>query len=583
MDHPSSTAHTNDLGALFTTGAVGGFSDAQLLDRFAAGGPQESQAAFEAVVRRYGPIVLGVCRRVLRDANMADDVFQATFLVLALKRGSIVRRESLGPWLHGVAFRIARRARAFVRDRRELPLADREVAGTDPRESAAAELREVLDAELSRLPEKYRRPIVLCFLEGRTQEEAASVLGWTKGTVSGRLARAKDILKTRLVRRGLAPSVALLANALMPESATATVSDLLAGTTGRAAWALALGHGEAATVSGTVSMLTRIGMRALVLSQAKAATVALVVVGAIACGAYAVAPDGSGEPSSEAGANSSLSVALAPGPPSARENDATKSAPGSPDPPAKKKELPAVDPNQPYGTIKGRLVWGEKDIPAPVILERKGQANKDPSICASAAPILSEKLVIDPATRGIRYAFAYLINPVGIDDEIQRQIDAYRHAARLQPAVLDQKNCVFVPHALAIHEDQVLEFRSSDPVNHNVHLNAFMNAPMNNILGPGNRLPRQLVAERRALPITCDIHPWMSAYVMIFNHPFFAVTAADGSFEIRGVPAAKQRLVIWQETKGYVTAGAAGGMAVEVTAGKVTDVGEIKLTPGRVR
>jgi len=184
METRSPESLGQDFTTLFKAGSLNGLSDSELLERFLEGEPSESQLAFELVVRRYGPIVLGVCRRVLDQPSGADDVFQATFLVLALKAGTIVRRESLGPWLHGVACRIAQRARAFAKQRREEPLLNRDLVGHAPLEAASAELREVIDMELNRLPEKYRRPVVLCFLEGRTQDEAASMLGWTKGTVS---------------------------------------------------------------------------------------------------------------------------------------------------------------------------------------------------------------------------------------------------------------------------------------------------------------------------------------------------------------------------------------------------------------
>src|SRR3954454_17766707 len=185
------SAH-RDLDTLFQVGIVGGLSDGQLLEWFANRREGAAEAAFEEVVRRHGPMVLGVCRRLLGDDHAADDAFQATFLVLALKAGSVRNRESLGPWLHGVAARVARRARQTDRGRKEVPLDAGELPAAAMAEPAAAELRLVLDEELERLPEKYRRPVVLCYLEGQTQEEAARVLGWTKGTISGRLARAKD-------------------------------------------------------------------------------------------------------------------------------------------------------------------------------------------------------------------------------------------------------------------------------------------------------------------------------------------------------------------------------------------------------
>src|SRR5581483_10440199 len=176
--------------AAATTGD--GLSDAELLRRFVRG---RDAAAFELLVWRHGPMVLGVCRRVLRDAHAAEDAFQAAFLVLARKARSLDRRGSIANWLYAVAYHVALKARAEAarRQRRERRASAAE-AGAAPGE-AWADLRPVLDEELSRLPEAYRQAVVLCYLEGRTNAEAARLLGWPVGTVKGRLARARDLLR----------------------------------------------------------------------------------------------------------------------------------------------------------------------------------------------------------------------------------------------------------------------------------------------------------------------------------------------------------------------------------------------------
>ena len=230
-----------------------------------------------------------------------------------------------------------------------------------------------------------------------------------------------------------------------------------------------------------------------------------------------------------------------------------------------------------FGTIKGRLVWGGAGVPQPKVLQDVGKATKDPEVCAKEKAILSRELVVDPKTKGIQNGFAYLVKPSGTNPEAVAGL--VKKAAKV---VIDQKNCEFIPYSTAVHQDQVLEFKSSDPVNHNVHTAAFTNAPLNQMLPPGGALDQKFVAERRPIPLTCDIHPWMKGYIMVFDHPFFAVTGADGSFEIQGVPAGTQNLVVWQETVGYVTPGLARGMPVKVGAGQVTDVGEIKLVPKNV-
>ena len=163
--------------------------------------------------------------------------------------------------------------------------------------------------------------------------------------------------------------------------------------------------------------------------------------------------------------------------------------------------------------------------------------------------------MVDPKTKGVAYGFAYLVKPKGANPEAVKALLAK------QPKVeLDQKNCEFLPYVLAIHQDQTLVIKSSDPVNHNVRYAAFTNAAFNQILAPKGELEVKLVAERRPIVVACDIHSWMKAYLMVFDHPFFAVTGEDGSFEIKGVPAGEQNLVVWQEKVGYVNPEKAKGI-----------------------
>ena len=226
-----------------------------------------------------------------------------------------------------------------------------------------------------------------------------------------------------------------------------------------------------------------------------------------------------------------------------------------------------------YGTIKGRLIWGGTGIPQPKVLQEVGKATKNPEVCAKEKAILSRELIVDPKTKGIRNGFAYLVKPSGKNPDAVAGL--VKKAAKV---VIDQQNCEFIPYSTAVHQDQTLEFKSSDPTNHNVHTASFTNASLNQMLAPGKALDQKFVAERRPISLKCDIHPWMQGYIMVFDHPFFAVTGADGSFEIQGVPAGAQNLVVWQES-GYVTPGLARGMPVKVAAGQVTDVGDIKLVP----
>lgn len=226
-----------------------------------------------------------------------------------------------------------------------------------------------------------------------------------------------------------------------------------------------------------------------------------------------------------------------------------------------------------FGTIKGRLVWGGEKIPPPVVLQEVGKAATNPNVCAKDKAIMSRDLVVDPKTKGVAYAFAYILRPKGNNPQAVAQL-----IANSPKVELDQLNCEFQPFLLPMHQDQILIIKASDPmINHNVRIIAFANEGKNQTLAPGKSLELKLVAERQPITMTCDIHSWMYAYVMVFDHPFFTTTAADGTFEIKGIPPGTQKLVIRLPKKGYANPGMGTGMPVEVKAGQVTDVGEIKL------
>ncbi len=214
---------------------AGGESDQEMLDRFVR---QHDEAAFTALLERHGPMVLCVCRRALRDEHLAEDVFQATFLILARNAGTIRERRSLSGWLHGVALRLARKANAAaVRAGRDAARPVLEPPHGPAAEASWREVRRILDDELGRLPERYRLPLILCYLEGRTREEAAAEMGCTPGQLKGLLERGRERLRARLIRRGLAP--ATVGSILLTETALAArVPPLLAVATLRIALGL---------------------------------------------------------------------------------------------------------------------------------------------------------------------------------------------------------------------------------------------------------------------------------------------------------------------------------------------------------
>ena len=235
-----------------------------------------------------------------------------------------------------------------------------------------------------------------------------------------------------------------------------------------------------------------------------------------------------------------------------------------------------ADAQDEYGTIKGQVIWDGASLPDLPPKVSEGQDVKDAQVCA-AAPVPDESLVVDPDSRGVRYCLVYLVRPDGENP------DRAKALLEAEPEVLiDQQGCRFVPHLTAMHAEQKALFKSSDPVSHNVRIQGFDNAA-NFMLPAEGELAQTLNPERRPLPMACDIHPWMQGYVMVLDHPFFAVTDEEGNFEIEGVPAGEQNLVIWQEKIGYVLPGLARGFGIEVQAGKTTTVGPVKITPDLVK
>jgi RNA polymerase sigma factor (sigma-70 family) len=257
-------------------------SDAILLERFVS---RRDEAAFAALVDRHGPMVLRLCRRVLADRHSAEDAFQAAFLVLARRASFIRRRESLAAWLHGVAYRVALKARASQARRHELTTSDLILPDrhADPLAALSArELLGILDDEVRRLPEVYRLPVILCCLEGRTQEEAARQLGWTAGSLQGRLERGRRRLRARLIARGFSLPAMLLAARLAGEASA--LPPHVVAITARAAAAFAetgaCGGASASTAALAEGMLKRSVWSSVKVVMALTLAVGMAVAGA---------------------------------------------------------------------------------------------------------------------------------------------------------------------------------------------------------------------------------------------------------------------------------------------------------------
>jgi RNA polymerase sigma factor (sigma-70 family) len=218
MANVTAQPFTDHMHALFGVGTCAGLTDGQLLERFLAGRDEGGELAFEALIAHHGPMVMRVCRNALNDPQDVHDAFQAVFVVLARRANAIRHRESVASWLYGVAVRVSARARAAairrqIHDRR-VNAAAQSIATADADRHVTSPVERIDEAafvhhELSRLPEKYRAPVILCYLEGLTHDEAAAHLCWPVGTVRSRLARARDRLRARLSRRGMSAPMAV--------------------------------------------------------------------------------------------------------------------------------------------------------------------------------------------------------------------------------------------------------------------------------------------------------------------------------------------------------------------------------------
>jgi RNA polymerase sigma factor (sigma-70 family) len=299
------------LESLFAGGLAAGLSDGQLLERFTARGEPADEAAFAAIVERHGPMVLGICRRVLGDHHHAEDAFQAVFLVLARQTRSIRDPELLGTWLFGVALRTARASRGRIARRRKT-----EDEGAVRQSTAGAvvaadqamlkrEQSEALHREIERLPGAFRVPVLLCYFEGLTLDEAAHRLRWPAGTLRSRLARAREKLRRGLTGRGFALSTTALAAALAPpRSASASISPLLCDTTTRAAIHFAAHHAVGGARSAPAASLAQEVLYTMLLHKLKLATLSLLLTATLAAAAgyhslNAFASSREGEPPGE--------------------------------------------------------------------------------------------------------------------------------------------------------------------------------------------------------------------------------------------------------------------------------------------
>jgi hypothetical protein len=273
-------------------------------------------------------------------------------------------------------------------------------------------------------------------------------------------------------------------------------------------------------------------------------------------------------PSTNVGAQGS--VASTPG-----KTPATAASPG-----AEKATTEAAAPAakvEGWGTLKGQIVF-EGSVPAPKILEAKGKAEKDPEMCAVDSDIKSEKLVVDDATKGVKNVLVYIPRPSAVNEDAKKTFSA-------SPIEFDQKGCIFAPHVLGLMAGTPVRLKSSDPKNHNVNVK-LKQSTFNQALGAGKTIDFTPPApEKSPGPVVCDIHPWMSAWWMVVDNPYIAVTDAKGNFEIKNVPAGAQKVVVWQEFVkggGFVTSSSGETINIKPNDTTVQDfkIDASKLLPG---
>jgi plastocyanin len=216
-----------------------------------------------------------------------------------------------------------------------------------------------------------------------------------------------------------------------------------------------------------------------------------------------------------------------------------------------------------WGTLKGKVTF-KGDPPKPKVLAPQGKADKDPTVCAKDAPILSERLVVDDASKGVKNVLVYIPKPTAVSEEAKSSVQSAQF-------VFDQEKCTFKPHVLAAMTGVKVELKNSDPVNHNIN-SRLKNNPFNKLLSASQEAAQPVEApERSPGELTCDIHPWMKAYWLVLDNPYFAVTDDKGNFEIKNVPAGTQKVVVWQESvapSGFVSA--PSGDPIDIKAGDAT-------------
>ena len=485
--------------------------DRALLARFSE---QRDDAAFAAIVKRYGGLVLGVCRRAVRDAHLAEDAFQAAFLVLARNPQAAVRATSVAGWLFGVARRVGLAARRHEERRQKRERR----AGTESRPDESPhdwdDLLCVVDEELARIPDENRAALIACFLREQTHDEAARELGWSLSTLRRRLDRGKELLRARLTRRGATLSAGLFAGWLAPSTAVAVPRELT----------------------------TRAGVEAN--ASPMALELAAKVIGSFALGKLVPVM---------------LAVFLVAG--FAASFDAPKV-----EEPREAASIAAPVPEalREWVTVTGQVQFPEnRDLPERREIVKTDGFVKDAECCfADGRRLFHDNVIVDAKTRAIANAVVWL-RPDLEGPKVAFPADKIhpKHAKpEAKERTIDVVDCQFQPRITVARAGDTLLFKNPAPLATNVRYDI-------NEKGPGAKFggfnvllaaktgstssPGPVVSGTRPDAFSSSIYTWMKGYVWAFDHPYATVTDASGKFTIPNAPVGKWRLVMWHEEYGF--------------------------------
>jgi RNA polymerase sigma factor (sigma-70 family) len=505
-------------------------TDADLLARWAG---RRDEAAFELLLWRHGPMVWAACRRLLGDVQDAEDAFQATFLVLLGKAGSVRAGGALGAWLHRVACRVALRLRAAQARRAGRERAVRDVpAPAEADALAGRELGAALDEEIDRLPRLQRRAFVLCCLEGKTQAEAARLLGCPPGTLSAWVARARAKLRGRLAGRGLAVTAALAGVALAEGPAPAAVPAALVGATVQAGVAGAAQAGVAELASGVA--------RAMSVTRWKLTATVVLALGFVGGGAALLWLPAAGP---EAQAAPAVAAAL---------------------------RRPGEGRFGGWGDLRGRFVF-DGPPPAPKPIDTSRHPDRD---YFAGLGLHEESLLVDKGG-GLANVLVYSLGTGG-----KAHPDYAKDAAA--KVRLTARGGRFEPHFLTLRTSQTLLLSNAERVAMNFKYNTPPGGDdFNLLLRPGEEKEWRL-KDPQKLPgrVSCNIHPWMGAWVWPQEGPYATVSGTDGTFVLAKLPVGEWEFQAWHERCGWVNARVwtKGRFKVRIKPGK-NDLGTIKLAP----